>query len=65
MIRTNDQRKIIELTIAADLEQAAMIRSRADRDVQIGGWRGAYDLLHEEAMSAVRRNLQQLEETLS
>jgi hypothetical protein len=61
---TNDQRKIIELTIAADLEQAAMIRARADRDVQLGGWRGAYDLLHDESMSAVRFNLKQLEETL-
>ena len=61
---TSDQRKIIELTIAADLERAAMIRARADRDVQLGGWRGAYDLIHEEAMSDVRFNLQQLEETL-
>jgi hypothetical protein len=58
---TSDQRKIIELTIAADLERAAMIRSMADRDVQLGGWRGAYDLLHDEAMSAVRFNLNQLE----
>ena len=58
---TSDQRKIIELTIAADLERAAMIRARADRDVQLGGWRGAYDLIHDEAMSAVRFNLNQLE----
>lgn len=57
----SDQRKLLELTIAADLEQAAMIRARADRDVQLGGWRGAYDMIHEEAMSAVRFNLKQLE----
>lgn len=60
---TSDQRKLLELMIVTDLEEAAMIRSKADRETQLGGWTGGWDALHAEAMSAVRFNLQQLGET--
>jgi len=58
----DDQRKLLELKIAADLEAAAMIRASADRDTQLGGWRGPYDAWHGELIAAVRANLTQLEE---
>ena len=61
---TSENRRVIELTIAADLEHAAMIRTSADRDIQLGGWRGPYDAWHDEIMAAVRANLKALEETL-
>ena len=60
---TSDQRKILELTIAADLEQAAMIRASADADTQLGSWRCAYDKWHDEVMTDERANLSKLEES--
>lgn len=58
----DDQRKLLELKIAADLEAAAMIRASADRDTHLGGWRAPYDAWHGEFMAAVRAKITQLDE---